>query len=87
MMVKLKKFVILAIFLVVKLLHSILKPFKRISNFLICSIRYSLWRARLGALGENSKIYPSVVIHSPENVRIGDNVAIAEFVHIWGGEE
>lgn len=49
------------------------------------SVRFNIWKARLGALGSDSKIYPRIVIHSPDMVYIGRNVAIAEFVHIWGG--
>ena len=48
-------------------------------------IRQSVWKVRLNALGENTNIYLHVVIHNPENVKIGNNVFIAEFVHIWGG--
>ncbi|HUJ79555.1 MAG TPA: acyltransferase [Nitrospiria bacterium] len=43
------------------------------------------WRNRLGAFGDGSHIYPHVVIHAPEKVRLGSRVNIAEFVHIWGG--
>ncbi len=45
---------------------------------------HSWWKCRLKKLGHNSKIYRFVVIHSPESVTIGGNVALAEFVHIWG---
>lgn len=44
----------------------------------------SLWKARLRSMGESTELYPNVVIHSPNHVSIGANVAIAEFVHIWG---
>jgi maltose O-acetyltransferase len=46
--------------------------------------RYSLWKARLGSFGRASVIHPHVVILFPENVYIGNNVGIAEFVHIRG---
>ena len=39
------------------------------------------------ALAANAKLYPGIIIHSPEKVSIGMNVAIAEYVHIWGGGE
>ncbi len=48
-------------------------------------IRWNLWNYRLGGLGVDSRIYSRVVVHSPKQVVIGRNVAIAEFVHIWGG--
>jgi maltose O-acetyltransferase len=49
------------------------------------SYRLAYWKCRLCSLGEGSHIYPNVVIHCPEKVRIGKRVNIAEFVHIWGG--
>lgn len=48
-------------------------------------IRSASWNAKLDSLGENSIIYPSVVIHAPNKVKIGRHCAIAEFVHMWGG--
>lgn len=48
-------------------------------------IRWNIWRRRLAMFGEGSIIYPYVVVHSPECVKVGANVSIAEFVHMWGG--
>lgn len=48
-------------------------------------IRQARWKARLGMMGTGTLIYRSVVVHSPHKVFIGNDVAIAEFVHIWGG--
>lgn len=48
-------------------------------------LRHARWKARLGGYGAGTEIYPWVVIHNPENVRIGTGCSIAEFVHIWGG--
>ena len=48
-------------------------------------VRLASWKARLGAFGEGTLIYPRVIIHNPQNVRIGKNSSIAEFCHIWGG--
>jgi acetyltransferase-like isoleucine patch superfamily enzyme len=48
-------------------------------------IRQARWKTRLAALGEDTVIYPSVVIHGPEQVQIGARCSIAEFVHMWGG--
>lgn len=59
--------------------------FARIFNNLLTINRMAYWKVKLGYLGENTNIYPNVVIHSPECVKIGSNVSIAEFVHIWGG--
>lgn len=59
----------------------------RITRVIREQVRHDLWRRRLRSLGSNAKLYPGVVIHSPEQVEIGANVAIAEFVHIWGGGE
>jgi acetyltransferase-like isoleucine patch superfamily enzyme len=58
-------------------LHKLLS----IRNF----FRIALWRQRLGRIGENTMIYPNVIIHSPQYVFMGANVSIAEFVHMWGG--
>ncbi|MEN8263536.1 MAG: acyltransferase [Nitrospirota bacterium] len=61
-----------------------LSPFDNYIAFFNRLIRQAKWKAKLECLGENTNIYPHVVIHSPTNVTIGNNVAIAEFVHIWG---
>jgi len=47
-------------------------------------IRSLVWKRRLQSMGCNSRIYRDVIIHCPECVSIGNNVAIAEFVHMWG---
>jgi acetyltransferase-like isoleucine patch superfamily enzyme len=47
-------------------------------------LRRAYWSLRLGALGAGSRIYPAVQIHAPSRVRLGDNVVINGFVHIWG---
>ena len=57
----------------------------RITRIALSRIRLNRWRLRLKSLGQGSTIYPSVVIHSPENVAVGHNVSLVEFVHIWGG--
>jgi maltose O-acetyltransferase len=56
-----------------------------VGSSLLAANRRGYWRAKLGAFGVDCNIYPSVVIHSPKSVIIGDRVNIAEFVHIWGG--
>jgi len=43
------------------------------------------WSALLAGFGGGSQIYPYVVIHSPDKVKVGSRVSIAEFVHMWGG--
>jgi maltose O-acetyltransferase len=52
-------------------------------TFYIC--RQFYWSQRLGFLGSDANIYPSVQIYVPSRVRLGDNVVINGFVHIWGG--
>lgn len=47
--------------------------------------RFLKWKAVLGDVGEDTNIYPTVVIHNPHNVTFGANCSVAEFVHIWGG--
>lgn len=44
----------------------------------------AFWRWQLGHFGTDSLIYPYVAIHSSRLVFIGNQVNIAEFVHIWG---
>jgi maltose O-acetyltransferase len=57
----------------------------RISRVVQFAVRQNRWRRRLASVGQSTIIYRNVVIHVPERVRIGNNAAIAEFVHIWGG--
>lgn len=60
-----------------------------IANNLLRSIisiyRRAYWKTKLSSLGEGSFIYPKVVIHNKDCVKIGSYCIIAEFVHIWGG--
>ena len=49
--------------------------------------RHTYWKGKLAYLGGNTNLPRYFVIHNPENVRIGENVGIAEFVHIWGTGE
>lgn len=60
-------------------------PLRKNLGVIRVMIRQGFWKARLGALGESTNIYPNVVIYSPKDVKIGNDVHIAEFVHIWGG--
>jgi maltose O-acetyltransferase len=46
--------------------------------------RMALWKAKLSSFGKGSSIGRYVIILSPENVRLAKNVAIGDFVHIWG---
>lgn len=43
------------------------------------------WSVRLDAVGEGSRVYPHARIYRASQVRIGRNVVINDFVHIWGG--
>jgi acetyltransferase-like isoleucine patch superfamily enzyme len=46
--------------------------------------RRLIWSWRLGALGPGSRLYPYVRIYSPRLVRLGRDVVLNDFVHIWG---
>ena len=39
----------------------------------------------MGAVGEGSYIYRRASIYQPARVRLGRNVVINDFVHVWGG--
>lgn len=68
------------------LVRAVRNPlFRKVGTYVRGRFGHAAWRARLGALGPHSRIYPNVVIHGPQHVRIGDYVEIAEFGHIWGG--
>ncbi len=54
---------------------------------MVAKVRQARWKAQLRYMGEGSLVYRNVVIHSAQRVSIGARVAIAEFVHIWGGGE
>jgi acetyltransferase-like isoleucine patch superfamily enzyme len=49
------------------------------------ALRFSIWKVKLCSLGKDSYICPYVIINAPESVKIGNNVTINEFVHMWGG--
>ncbi|PHR21885.1 MAG: acetyltransferase [Sphingopyxis sp.] len=42
------------------------------------------WSVLLGKFDSSARIYPTAIIRAPRNVRIGKNVVINDFVHIWG---
>ena len=46
---------------------------------------FNKWKVRLKFLGVGTYIYPSVVIHNPQMVSIGEKCSVAEYVHMWGG--
>jgi maltose O-acetyltransferase len=57
----------------------------------LCSrwMRKRYWKVLLSSLGDNSNIAGYVVIKLPRRVKIGSNVTLNEFTHIWakGGVE
>lgn len=57
----------------------------RLRTWLAVTMRRAYWSSRLASLGSDTRIGAYVVMHQPQNVRIGKNCSIAEFVHIWGG--
>lgn len=52
-----------------------------------CAFRWRgiYWSVLLGAVGEGSRFYPHVQIYRASRVKLGRNVVINDFVHIWGG--
>lgn len=42
------------------------------------------WSFYLGKFDSSARIYPTAVIRAPRRIRIGKNVVINDFVHIWG---
>jgi maltose O-acetyltransferase len=56
---------------------------------LIERLRWALrglwWRMRLGELGKGARVYPKARIYHPRQVRLGPEVVLNDFVHIWGG--
>ena len=81
----LKTLINFVIFAVVNVIYIVFKPVKRYADLFCILIRHSIWKVKLASLGKNTIIRPCVTIHTPENVKIGQNVSIVEFVHIWGG--
>lgn len=66
-------------------IYSWFRNFLKIDAFTF-HLRNAHWKSKLSSFGKNSMIYPSVIIHGPKNVTIGDRSSIAEFSHIWGQE-
>ncbi len=71
----------------VNLIFKIVLPIieNKITVSLTYMIRRAIWNTRLNSLGSDTVLYPNIVIHNPGRVAIGNDCAIAEFVHIWGG--
>jgi acetyltransferase-like isoleucine patch superfamily enzyme len=46
--------------------------------------RQVIWTVKLGESGRGILIRKHVIINNPEYVKFGINVALGEFVHIWG---
>lgn len=61
-----------------------IRAFTTIWSSLGYLFRYTFWKSRLAYLGKGTNLPRFLVIHNPENVYIGNDVGIAEFVHIWG---
>lgn len=49
------------------------------------AVRRLRWKATLKSIGDDTNIYPHVVIHSPHKVVFGAKCSVAEYVHLWGG--
>lgn len=78
-----KKITILVLSILFRLLFSFLNLFKIKS--LIVLIRLAIWRAKKLKFGTDVLIRGNVIIRNPQNITIGNRVAINEFVHIWAG--
>jgi maltose O-acetyltransferase len=48
-------------------------------------VRTAYWKRRLGGMGKRCILRQGIVIHGPGKVVLGDDVSIAEYVHIYGG--
>ena len=48
-------------------------------------LRLAFWKARVCKMGKVNYIGKYVVMHNPENIILGENISIADFVHIRGG--
>lgn len=67
------------------LIMPIIAPFYEGASRLLREINCLILKEKLAYIGRDVHIYPYVIIHSPEKVKIGNSVSIAEFVHMWGG--
>ncbi|MCK1564122.1 acyltransferase [Bradyrhizobium sp. 173] len=47
---------------------------------------FKYWQIRLGSVGPDTRIYPTVRIYRPSSVHVGANSVLNDFVHIWGAE-
>lgn len=63
----------------------IIRKFVSILRKVFCLARWVLWKCHLGSLGKRVFFYKGVTIHSPENVQVGDDCIIGDYVQIWGG--
>ena len=73
---------------IIRFLAGMLKiPYKTVGKFigrLSNSYLQVLWRVKLKEVGNGTRIGQYVMIHGAQNVSLGANISIAEFVHIWG---
>jgi acetyltransferase-like isoleucine patch superfamily enzyme len=51
---------------------------------LMWDVRKDFYKTTMAFCGDGVQIYPYVVIHGPENVRIGSGSSLNSFIHIWG---
>lgn len=51
----------------------------------IHAIRNFFWSLRLARLGRGTRVSRLARIYRPSQVRIGSNVVLNDFIHIWGG--
>ncbi len=71
---------------IISLLYNLLGKKTRNFIYVVSHIwRQAMWAVRLGEAGRGGIIRRNITIENPENVRLGYNVTIGEFVHIYGG--
>jgi maltose O-acetyltransferase len=56
---------------------------KYIDIFLILC-RQAYWKVKLKEAGSDIFIGRYVIMYAPENIRVGNNISIHDFTHIWG---
>jgi len=69
---------------IVSVLYSTLKPLNKYLKIIIAIVRMAIWKKKLKSCGMGTLIYPHVIIHAPNNVSLGENVSLVDYVHIWG---
>lgn len=67
------------------LVFSIVKKIDFIKEYVREIVVDAYWASRLQFKGKQVRFFKGVIIHSPENVSVGDNSRIGDYVQMWGG--